>query len=67
MRRVLAHHDVSRYAGMREWPLAETLLAFEALVLSRAREEYRWAASASLGSEPEKPRVLRRAEEEGVA
>lgn len=65
MIRVLAGHDVSRYQAMQDWPLAETLLSFEALVLRRAMDDYRWAGAASLGG-AEKPAMLRHAEERGL-
>lgn len=67
--RELAGYDVSRYAEITKWPLAEALAAYENKLREDARRDYQveylaWAVLASTGATkrkkpPELPPVLK--------
>jgi hypothetical protein len=62
MIREIARYDFSRYEQVNAWPLAEALLAYEALVIERAIRDHRhnvlsWQIGGS-GDPPRPPAVL---------
>jgi len=61
MVRALADHQVDRYSAVMNWPVAEALAAYEALLRRDAQQVYTvtylaWTIAAAAGSKAKCPR-----------
>lgn len=68
MVRELAHYELAAYAVVLTWPIREALIAYRALMVEAAREQYRhdmsvWASiaphSGKKSEPPQPPSILR--------
>lgn len=66
MVRALADHQVDRFSAVMQWPVAEALAAYEALLRRDAQQAYSvaylaWIIAAAAGSKakcPRRPAIL---------